>query len=186
MIQSPSQRVLSDASLRRPVGYAESFAMKSKHAIVARVASLLFASDPAAVLWAVSVIVVAPVKFMLGRRSRSHVGQEAYETISVAPSITDEDSATAVVCKGRVVGVQATLLHAGPCFPLRGAFHAVLAFHAPAACSPRALHVVRSQCPFGSAVASAFPEGSLPDGVRELHDRPSSVANSGQVFAIAA
>lgn len=80
--------------------------------VAARVVLLLLGGRPSDVAWFVIAVVVTAINGVDRRRTRPYVLSEQIKR--VAPTRADGDSSSAVFGITRVVGVEATLLHARP------------------------------------------------------------------------
>jgi hypothetical protein len=88
----------------------------------ASIPHLFLAGCPSAILRAIVAIIVIAFKLVIGTWARSHIRKEILKSL---PSITNGDSATAIMMEKLYVGVLASSSHGGPSAPFGGVDHSV-------------------------------------------------------------
>jgi hypothetical protein len=88
------------------------FAVQSKHVVPACIAQLFFHCSPRTVVWRISTIIVQAFKRMGFRRTFAHVSQERFKRI--LPFCANSNTASAIIFKRRVTGIQTALSHMIP------------------------------------------------------------------------
>lgn len=145
----------------------------------ALVRHLLLHGSPAAVVWAVSAIVVDAVycePFLVSVRKRP--GLKGGKVVQ--PFLTDRNPAPSVVLKALIMRICTAVLHARPysvelccCSTVNGAgFCGGLFLEAPTAFGVTASELPCSNIKLVSALAAAVPDGFLP-GLADVVRRPA-------------
>lgn len=104
-----TQCLVWDACFSTPSSYRLLFPIPFNHSITPLIVGLLIESGPSAVARRVGAIVVNAIDFMLGRRSRPHVGIESNERF--APSRTDANPSGSIPPMSSVSGRMASANH---------------------------------------------------------------------------
>ncbi len=122
MLKTPSCPVVIDAEVATDRSEASSKTANSHDTIIPSVVALLKPTSPTAVARFVSSIVVNTFNGQTAR-TFSHILQEVHKG---TPAITDSESSSAVIMKGRVVRISTTIKHCSPLPISKAVRHTVL------------------------------------------------------------
>jgi len=111
--KSCTQRAVVYAKFFCPQQKRHSLTVKSQQSVSSMVKILFSSRSPAAILFRISLAVVAAIKAMFARWSIAHIREEVFKR--VLPSFADSNSAPAIVIIVRHFWIQTALAHALPC-----------------------------------------------------------------------
>lgn len=181
-----------DPGDRGPLRHALGLPIESDVAVAPSVSRLLNIGGPVAVAWLIAATVVPPVNGMPAGRPQPHVGKECGK---ISPSLTDGDTAAAVVGPPLELRIGAPLDHLTPdsellgslaslgVAMLGGADGSLLVAPAPAALAFAVAKACSKHDASCAALAVALPQrlSVTPADQRALENGPSAEGLAGQV-----
>lgn len=158
--------------LSRPFCDCQVLAVIGNAMILGLIIALFDARRPSAIIWGVWAIIVDTVNTVFRRRPCAHIGIEVFERVT--PTVADGDSPTTIFAVRSIVGLIAANIQLCPGVIFRAARETMLArryfcglaqafpCQAPTAFGRSTAKVASSDDGRISAIASTFPEGTMP------------------------